>query len=114
MKQGNIVAERSDKKLKHLVCVRFKPGTTEEQIRQVETAFAQLSQKVSGITGFETGRNVSAENKDKGFTHIWILTFESEKMRDRYLTHPDHQAFSKVLATVRDDVFVFDYFSPED
>jgi hypothetical protein len=52
--------------------------------------------------------------KGKSFTHIRTLTFESEKMHDHYLAHPDHQAFSKLLAAVRDDVSVFDYFSQED
>lgn len=100
--------------MKHVVCVRFKPGTTEKQIGEVQSAFARLPRKIGGITGFEAGVNVSVENKGKGFTHIWVLTFESERMRDSYLAHPEHKAFSRLLATVREDVLVFDYLPTED
>ncbi|HUU28037.1 MAG TPA: Dabb family protein [archaeon] len=106
--------EPGPKKLKHVVCVRFLPGTEEEQIRMVERSFAELTEKIEGITGFESGRNVSVENKHKGFTHIWVLTFRNEEGRDRYLSHPAHRAFSELLAKLRDDVFVFDYLIGED
>ena len=106
-----MAAGRSEKKLKHLVCVRFKDQATEEQICRVESAFARLCEKIDSIAGFESGRNVSVENKDKGFSHIWVLTFESENGRDAYLTHPEHKAFSRLLAAVREDVLVLDYFS---
>ena len=109
-----MTAGRSEKTLKHLVCVRFKAQATEEQIRRVESAFTRLCEKINSIAGFEAGRNVSVENKDKGFSHIWVLTFESEKGRDAYLTHPEHKAFSRLLAAVREDVLVFDYFSAGD
>jgi hypothetical protein len=47
---------------------------------------------------------------DKGFTHGYILTFRSEKDRDAYLVHPEHQAFVDIVKPVVADVFVIDFW----
>ena len=102
-----------DRPLRHMVCVRFQEGTDPEDIRQVEQAFAALPAKIPGIIGFEAGCNVSVEDKHKGFTHLWLLTFENEAARDFYLPHPAHHEFSRLLSQFREDVFVFDYITGE-
>jgi hypothetical protein len=45
----------------------------------------------------------------KGFTHCWLLTFNSEKDRDAYLVHPDHKEFVKLAGPLIEDVFVIDF-----
>lgn len=97
--------------LYHVVSLKFKPGAKPEQIKAVETAFAQLKTKIPGITSLNWGTNVSPEKHDKGFTHCFVLTFASEKDRDAYLPHPEHKAFGKVLGPVLADVMVIDFWS---
>ena len=99
--------------LHHVVCLKFKPSATKEQIKAVEDAFRELKTKVPGITSLEWGTNVSPEKHDKGFTHCFILTFASDKDRDAYLVHEDHKAFGKVLGPVLGDVFVIDFWAKE-
>ena len=98
-------------KLFHVVSLKFKPSATKDQIKAVEDAFAGLKEKIPGITSLEWGTNVSPEKHDKGFTHCFVLGFNSEKDRDAYLPHPEHKAFGKVLGPVMQDVFVIDFWS---
>ena len=102
---------KSGAKLFHVVSLKFKSSATKAQIKAVEDAFAGLKEKIPGITSIEWGTNVSPEKHDKGFTHCFILAFNSEKDRDAYLPHPEHKAFGKVLGPVMEDVFVIDFWS---
>lgn len=101
------------KKLFHVVTVKFKEAATKEQIAGAEQAFAALKTKIPGVLSLDWGTNVSPENRNKGFTHAFVLTFGSDKDRDAYLVHPEHKAFGKILGPVMDDVFVIDFWSQE-
>ena len=100
-------------KLLHVVSFKFKETATKEQIKQVEDAFRDLKKKIKEIKDYKWGTNVSPEKHDKGFTHGFILTFNSEKDRDTYLVHPDHKAFGKIVGPVLGDVFVIDFWTQE-
>jgi len=96
-------------KLHHVVCFKFKSTATKDDIKKVENAFLALKDKVPGIEAFKWGTNVSKEQRNKGFTHCFLLTFKSEKDRDAYLEHPEHKAFGSLVGPVVDDVFVIDF-----
>ena len=96
--------------LRHVVLFKFKAAATAEQIRQVEAAFKALPKAIPQIVSLEWGTNVSPEKLDKGFTHAFILTFQSDQDRDDYLVHPDHQAFGKTVGPVLEDVLVVDFW----
>ena len=101
-------------RVRHVVVFKFKQGTTEDQIKQVTDAFRQLKEKIPGVVSFEHGVNNSPEKKNLGFTHVYLVTFESAKARDAYLPHPEHKKFGELLGKlgVFEDVFVVD-FVPE-
>lgn len=99
--------------LRHVVLFKFKEGTSKEDIEKIEKAFAALPAKIPQIAGFEWGTDCSKENLSQGFTHCFILTFKSEKDRDEYLPHPEHQAFAKLLRPYLDKVLVIDYIVRE-
>jgi len=100
-------------KVRHLVLFRFKDGTTADQIKTIEDAFRALPGKIPEIAGFEWGTNISPEGKADGFTHCFLLTFDSASARDTYLPHPDHKAFGQVLRPYLDKVLVVDYVAQE-
>ena len=102
--------EKEGKMLFHVVSLKFKEGTTKEQIKAVEEAFVGLKEKIPAISVMTWGTNNSPEKHAKGFTHCFILGFRSEKARAEYLPHPDHAAFGKVLGPVLADVFVIDFW----
>lgn len=95
--------------LRHIVCFKFSEEATPEKIAMVEKAFAELPEKIDTIQAFEWGTNVSKENKAKGFTHCFLVTFKDQAGLDTYLPHPAHKAFVGKLEGLIDDVFVFDY-----
>jgi hypothetical protein len=93
----------------HVVCVKFKDGTTPDQIKAAEEAFAELKTKIPTILTLHWGTNVSPEHKNKGFTHCFVLTFATTKDRDAYLVDPAHKAFGKEAGPHFADVFVIDF-----
>jgi len=100
--------------VRHVVCLKFKESTKHDDIRKVEEAFRMLKIKISDhVLALEWGTNVSKENKDKGFTHCFVLTFTDEKDVSAYAVHPDHKAFGAMLMPLVDDVFVIDYHTKE-
>jgi hypothetical protein len=100
-------------KLEHVVCFKFKTTASPQDIAKVEQAFQALKQQIPQIKSLEWGTNVSKEQRDKGFTHCFILSFKSDKDRDTYIEHPQHKAFGQLVGPVLEDVFVIDFYSKE-
>ncbi len=105
---------QQDSVLRHVVMFKFKEGTSKDDIRKVQEAFSALPSKIPQIHSYEWGTNNSPEGLDKGFTHVFFLTFQSEEDRAVYLPHPDHKAFGAILGPHLDDVLVLDYWSRKD
>jgi hypothetical protein len=100
-----------EKALKHAVFFKFKDDANEEAIKEIEDAFAALPSKIDSIKGFEWGINNSPEKHDAGFTHCFMVTFDSEEGRVAYLPHDDHQAFVKILRPSLDKARVLDFWA---
>ncbi len=101
------------RELRHVVLFKFTDASTPEEVKKVEDAFVALKGKISLIKDFEWGKNNSPENLNQGLTHCFLATFHSEKDRDEYLVHPDHQAFVEVLKPHLDKVTVIDYWTED-
>lgn len=102
--------EPMEKELKHAVFFKFKDDASAEDVKTVEDAFAALPGKIDTIKQFEWGKNNSPEKHDEGFTHCFMVTFDSDAGREAYLPHADHQAFVEVLKPVLDKVRVLDFW----
>ena len=99
-----------EKLLQHAVFFKFKDDADASAIQKVEQAFAALPSKIDSIKAFEWGTNNSPEKNDDGFTHCFMLTFDSEEGREEYLPHPDHKAFGKLLSPVLERARVLDFW----
>jgi predicted transcriptional regulator YheO len=104
---------QKSKQLRHVVVFKYKQDATKDQIKEITIAFRELKNKIPGIVSFETGINNSPENLNKGFTHVYLITFKDAAARDTYLPHPQHKEFVKKLegSGILEDVFVVDYFA---
>jgi hypothetical protein len=104
-------ATMKDKEIKHIVVFKYKSTATPAQIEEVTSAFVALQNKIPGITSFEYGVNNSPENLNKGFTHIYLLTFKDARARDNYLPHPEHKKFGELLGrlSILEEPFVVDF-----
>lgn len=105
------VQSEPQKVLRHVVLFKFTDASTPEDVKKVEDAFGALKGKISLIKDYEWGTNSSPENLNQGLTHCFFVTFHSDKDRDDYLVHPDHQAFVEVLKPYLDKVTVIDYWA---
>ena len=103
------VALSADAPVRHVVAFKFKKEASADDIHKIETAFAALKSKIPQIQSLEWGTNISGENLDKGFTHMWVLSFADQAAVKTYIDHPDHQAFVKLLKPSLDDAFVLDF-----
>jgi hypothetical protein len=108
---GLTTAAQAADKLHHVVCLKFKSTATAQDIKQVEDAFRALKQKIPEVANLKWGTNISKEQRDKGFTHCFLLTFKNAKDRDTYLEHPEHKAFAKLVGPVLEDILVIDFKS---
>ncbi len=110
-KQTSTKIEIMKKQLRHVVLFKFKEAATKADIKKVEDAFDALPTKIKEIKGYERGLNNSPENLNKGFTHCFFVTFETEEARAVYLVHPDHLAFVEILKPNLEDALVLDYWT---
>ncbi|MFN5423013.1 MAG: Dabb family protein [bacterium] len=99
------------KQLRHVVLFSFKSTSSVDDVKKVEDAFRALPSKIKEVKGFEWGKNNSPEGLDQGFTHCFLVSFNSEKDREIYLPHPAHKAFVDVLKSHLDKVLVIDYWA---
>ncbi len=100
-----------DSVLRHVVLFKFKESTSKTDIATIEDAFNALPGKIKAINSFEWGLNNSPEGLNKGFTHCYFLTFNTEEDRSIYLPHPEHKKFGALLTPHLEDVLVVDYWT---
>ena len=110
-KEKELVDNTPDKVLKHVVVFKYKEEATEEKVNEINDAFANLQNEIPEIKGFEWGINNSPEGLDQDFTHVYQVTFHTEKGREIYLPHPAHKAFVELIGPSIEKVFVVDYWT---
>ncbi len=93
----------------HPVLFKIKPEVTTEQITSLFRLLAQLQHLIGGITYFAGGQYSSSEGLNQGYTHGFMMTFESVDARDAYLPHPEHERVKAVLKPCIDSVIAFDF-----
>lgn len=99
------------KKLRHVVAFKFKSEITKEQMQKATEDFHALKGKVPHIMEFEGGPDLSFQKKSGKFTHCFIVTVKDEEDLAAYGAHPDHQAFSKSVDPLLQEVMVVDYWA---
>jgi hypothetical protein len=110
-KKTSAESSKSSAVFRHVVCFKFKAGTSAEKISEIEEKFAALKDKIDTIKDFEWGTSESVEGLNKDFSHCFVVTFADKAGLEAYIPHEAHQAFVAVLKPHLDDVFVFDYTS---
>ena len=97
--------------LRHVVMFKFKKDATPAQIDDLVKAFGELPKQIDSIHSYEWGTNNSPEKLDKGFTHLFLVTFKDEAGRAKYLPHPAHLAFVEKLKPILEEPMVIDYWA---
>ncbi|MBE9142437.1 Dabb family protein [Planktothrix mougeotii] len=95
--------------IQHLVLLKFKPEVSPDQIDQIFTHLAELKNLIPGIIEFNGGSYSSPEGLNQGYTHGFIMTFETADHRDAYLPHPEHEKVKAMVLNYLDDLIAFDF-----
>jgi hypothetical protein len=95
-------------KVQHIVLLKFKPNA-DAMAAPLIAALDALRQRLHGFLHFSAGPYSSPEGLNRGFTHGCLMTFADSAARDRYLTHPDHEAVKQQFLPFVDDVVAFDF-----
>ena len=98
--------------VKHYGCFQFNEGTTQATIDQCFSTMEGMVGKIPGLLDFHYGPYDSPEGFNDGYTHGFIMTFESPEARDEYLPHPVHEEVKDFVIPNLERVVVFDFNMP--
>lgn len=96
-------------KVKHIVLLKFKSDTTEEQIGKFFDELLDLSESVPGIDDYVSGNNCSTEGRSQELSHGFIMTFSDAAARDAYVVHPEHERFKAANLGLVENIVIFDF-----
>jgi hypothetical protein len=96
-------------KVKHLALLKFKEGTTQEQVQNAFDEVLEITESIPGIEDYVSGPNSSPEGLNQGYTHAYVMTFTDAEARNAYLTHPERERLKATLAPLLDASLVFDF-----
>ncbi len=94
---------------RHFGMFQFKEGITDIQIEECFSAMKGMIGKIPGFLEMEYGPYDSTEGLNDGYTHGFIMTFESPEARDAYLPHPIHEDVKDLVIPRLERVIVFDF-----
>ena len=95
--------------VKHFGVFQFKQDVTDEQIDNCFAEMEAMVGKIPGLLDLIRGPYESDEGLNDGFTHGFIMTFESGQARDEYLPHPVHERVKEIVVPCLERVIVFDF-----
>lgn len=95
--------------VKHFGVFEFQEDISPQQIEKCFAAMHGMVGEIPGLLEMIHGPYDSAEGLNDGFTHGFIMTFESPEARDAYLPHPVHERVKEIVVPCLKRVIVFDF-----
>lgn len=77
--------------IRHLVLMKWKPGTTDAQVAAIEEALARMPDVMPFIRRYEMGRDLAITG-----THDFALVADFDKLDD-YLSYADNADHKQVI-----------------
>ena len=94
---------------RHFGMFQFKQGVSDAQIAECFVAMKGMIGKIPGFLEMEYGPYDSSEGLNDGYTHGFIMTFESPMAREAYLPHPVHEQVKELVVPKLERLVVFDF-----
>ena len=94
---------------RHFGMFQFKQGVSDAQIAECFSTMKGMIGKVPGFLEMEYGPYDSSEGLNDGYTHGFIMTFETPEAREAYLPHPVHEEVKALVIPKLERVVVFDF-----
>ena len=100
----------NNKRLVHLVLIRFKEQITSQQFQKLTDGAYNL-QAIPVVEQLNFTDNISPEGLGKGYTHSLTMKFKTANDRDSvYLPHPIHKKFVDYFLPLTESVLVYDFW----
>ena len=93
--------------LKHIVFLKFKPGTNNDDISDIEKGLSGLPDRIQEIKRYEYGRDIV--RSDRSYDFALISEFEDQDAMKRYQVHPYHFAVLNKINAVCEDIVAVDF-----
>jgi hypothetical protein len=93
--------------IKHVVFMKFKEGTEESAIAEIETSLGALPGRIPEIYSYEFGRDVIGSNRSYDFA--LVSAFADLEALDRYRVHPDHQQAVQKITEACSSILAVDF-----
>lgn len=93
--------------LKHVVFMKFKPGTPEANIADLQKGLGALPAVIPEIKGYEFGRDVV--HSERSYDFALVSAFEDLAAMKRYQTHPDHVVVLKKVLEMCESIVAVDF-----
>lgn len=93
--------------IQRIVCFKFKPGTSPEDIEKHMRGFAGLKDSISYILSYNAGPTVLADLGEKPeYDVMHYTTYRNEEEIKQYAVHPMHKRFIENNKAIWDKVLV--------
>jgi len=93
--------------LKHVVCLKFKPGTSKSDIEDIEKGLASLPSRIPEIKRYEFGQDIL--HTERSYDFALISEFEDQDAMGRYQTHPYHLAVLNKIKALCENIVAVDF-----
>ena len=95
--------------VRHFGVFQFKEEVSEEEIDLCFSEMRKMVGLIPGLLSMENGPYKSGEGLNDGYTHGFVMTFDSPESRDAYLPHPEHMKRVELVQPKLDRLVVFDF-----
>ncbi|XP_054813776.1 stress-response A/B barrel domain-containing protein At5g22580-like [Prosopis cineraria] len=93
--------------IKHFVIVKFKEGVAVEDIIK---GMEKMVSQIDAVKHFEWGQDIeSQEVLRQGFTHAFLMTFNSKEDFVAFQGHPNHVEFSATFSAAIEKLVLLDF-----
>ncbi|EFH85373.1 Dabb family protein [Ktedonobacter racemifer] len=92
----------------HVVLLKLKPRTTEEQASAALKRIEDLRNVIPEISDVTLGANLNTSQAYCGYTHGFVMHFENESALKVYAENPTHQEAGAGLVAISESIIDFD------
>lgn len=94
---------------RHTVLAKFKPELSSQELQQLIRELEELCCHLDFIKSFEWGTDLGQVKRQKGFTHIFVITFSGPEGLGAYVSHPLHKSYAEKFMASIEDILILDY-----
>jgi hypothetical protein len=81
--------------IQRVVCIKFKPGTTSEEVEKHMRDFARMKNNVKDVVAYSAGHVQKSADSENDFDVVHYLTFRTKESAQKYVSNADRKAFVK-------------------